>query len=128
MPYDIASGLALDARVVQGSTSRTPVRASSAGGSAVPAGGNESPRVAPERPTPPPPPDFQRTIEALNRFLRETARSLQFSYDESAGRTVITVVDPGTGQVVRQIPSDELLRIARLMDGITPPRLFDGQA
>jgi len=54
-------------------------------------------------------------VEKLNDFLRQSARSLQFRYDEVSGRTVITVVDAASGDVIRQIPSDELLAMAERM-------------
>jgi flagellar protein FlaG len=54
-------------------------------------------------------------IEKLNDYLRQNSRNLQFRYDDSSGRTVITVIDAGTGDVVRQIPSEELLAMAARM-------------
>lgn len=44
------------------------------------------------------------------------SRDLSFSVDEASGETVIRVVDPETDEVVRQIPSEEVLRIARSLE------------
>lgn len=42
-------------------------------------------------------------------------RSLQFSVDKSSGRTIITVIDRETAEVIRQIPSEEVLNLAAHM-------------
>jgi uncharacterized FlaG/YvyC family protein len=51
--------------------------------------------------------------ERIRRYLRETGRDLDFDVDADTHRMVVTVRDKGTGEVIRQIPSEELLRIAR---------------
>ena len=43
-------------------------------------------------------------------------RSLRFQVDEEGGRTVITVLNPHTQEVIRQIPSEELLSLARAFE------------
>ena len=54
-------------------------------------------------------------------------RKLQFSVDDSSGRTVIKVLDPQTDEIIRQIPSEEVLRLAeRIADAQS--LLFDGIA
>ena len=55
-------------------------------------------------------------LDTIARFLREAGRELSFSVDATSGRTVITVRDPATGQLIRQMPSEEMLRIARHLD------------
>jgi len=65
------------------------------------------------------------TREALDSALesaREKARlaqaSLEFSVDDESGRTVVKVLDSQTNEVIRQIPSEEMLAIARNLDRI----------
>lgn len=41
---------------------------------------------------------------------------LRFETDKDTGQTVVQVVDAQTNQVIRQIPSDEMLAIARNID------------
>ena len=43
-------------------------------------------------------------------------RSLQFSIDETNGRTVIKVVDKNTQEVIRQIPEEQVLELAARLD------------
>jgi flagellar protein FlaG len=62
-----------------------------------------------------PPPDIAATVRKLNELMQERQRSLSFHVDEASGRTVITVVDAATSQVVRQIPSEEALVLARAL-------------
>jgi flagellar protein FlaG len=50
--------------------------------------------------------------------MSETRRSLRFQIDELSGRTVITVLDETTHEVVRQIPSPELLAVMRHLEGV----------
>jgi len=128
MPYEIASSTGLDARMVQGSTTRPAAAPIAAGGRAVPAAGKAPPPAVPKAP-PPPRIDISRAVESLERFMREASRNLQISYDEASRRSIITVVDGETGEVVRQIPPDELLSLARRMaETAGAPVLFDGRA
>lgn len=58
----------------------------------------------------------QRIAEAvtsLNDYVQSVRRDLQFSIDEQTGVTVIKVVDSETQEVIRQIPPDEVLNLAR---------------
>lgn len=49
----------------------------------------------------------------LNGYLEKAGSELQFQMDESTGRTVFKVVNPSSGQVVFQVPSEEVLAMAR---------------
>ncbi len=81
------------------------------------AAGNPLPSAGADRPVAAPvatkPPDRSRSIEALDRYLADSQRSLQFLHEPEAGQTLILVVYPGTGEVVRQIPAREQLVFAR---------------
>jgi flagellar protein FlaG len=59
---------------------------------------------------------LERTVESLNESVQSHHRSLRFSVDEDSGRTVIRVVDPSTDEVIRQIPPEEVLDLARHLD------------
>lgn len=49
----------------------------------------------------------------LQQFVQAMGRNLSFSVDETTGYHVVRVVNPTTGELVRQLPSEELLQIAR---------------
>lgn len=53
-----------------------------------------------------------RAVEAINRQIQTVAPNLRFSIDEDAGHTVVRVVDTSTGDVIRQVPSEEVLAIS----------------
>ena len=48
----------------------------------------------------------------LNRQVERTGTALGFAVDEVAGRQVVTVRNKESGEVVRQIPGDEVLAVA----------------
>jgi len=50
-------------------------------------------------------------VSELNNLVRELHRELQFSVDDKSGDTIIKVVDRETDEVVRQIPSEEVVRL-----------------
>jgi len=60
--------------------------------------------------------DIEDTVRRLNEIMAERERSLAFRVDEASGRTVITVLDATTQKVVRQIPSEEVLVLARALE------------
>ena len=49
--------------------------------------------------------------------MQNQKRALHFSVDEGSGRTVIRVIDPETAEVIRQIPPEEVLNLARQLEG-----------
>jgi len=51
----------------------------------------------------------------IESYLRSYGRSVQFSIDEATGRAIVSVRDSQTGQLIRQIPGDETLRIAQAL-------------
>jgi flagellar protein FlaG len=48
--------------------------------------------------------------------MRSIKSELDFSIDEGTGKTVVRVVDRESGTVIRQMPSKELLEIAKMLD------------
>lgn len=59
---------------------------------------------------------IQRAAAQLDSYMKSMNRSLEFRVDEDSGRTVVSVRDSQTGELIRQIPSEEVLRMARYMD------------
>ena len=49
----------------------------------------------------------------LQEFVNSMGRNLNFSVDETTGYNVVRVVNPDTGELIRQLPSEELLKISR---------------
>jgi flagellar protein FlaG len=55
----------------------------------------------------------EKAIAHLNDYVQSIQRDLEFSMDEGSGAPVVRVIDRTTKTVVRQIPSDVALRLAR---------------
>lgn len=66
-------------------------------------------------------------VEKINDFIQIARSDLVFSVDEHTGRTVVAVVDAQTQEVIRQIPSEEVLAIAARLDEARG-LLFEGKA
>ena len=62
--------------------------------------------------------NLKEAVSLLNKQMADTGRGLGFSYDESKASAVIKVSDINTGEVVRQIPSEDVLRIAHKIDDL----------
>jgi flagellar protein FlaG len=60
--------------------------------------------------------DVRRAVKAANRALEATASGIEFSIDHDSGKTVVRITDKQTHQVIRQIPSQEMIEIARAID------------
>ena len=60
--------------------------------------------------------NLKESIEKVNQLMRDGGRSLNFSMDEKLGGLVILVKNAETGEVVRQIPSDAVVRMAHSLD------------
>jgi flagellar protein FlaG len=57
--------------------------------------------------------DVEQAVEHLSSYVQNIRRDLQFTVDEDSGRTVVKVVDSETGDLIRQIPSAEILAISK---------------
>ena len=59
---------------------------------------------------------LDNAVDAINKFLKPVASSLEFSIDQNSGRTVVQVIDTDTNDVLRQFPSKEALAISQELD------------
>ncbi len=81
------------------------------------ASGLVSPPVVEVRPSP----EVSReslevAAKQIDSFVKTMGRSLSFSVDDSTGRAVLRVVDPETKEVIRQLPPEETLKIAKSLE------------
>ncbi len=60
----------------------------------------------------------------LTAYAQNIDRNLEFRVDDESGRTVITVRNSETEEVIRQIPSEEVLRLSAEL-GSSSAVLFD---
>ena len=55
----------------------------------------------------------EAAMKDIQHFISSQASSVRISKDQTSGHMVVQLVDPGTGEVIRTLPSEELLRLAR---------------
>lgn len=54
-----------------------------------------------------------KAAQQIQTFVNSMGRNLSFSVDSTTGYHIVRVTNPETGEVVRQLPTEELLRIAQ---------------
>lgn len=60
--------------------------------------------------------ELDRALDDVRKAVEPVARNLLFSIDDDSGRMIVKVVDNATKEVIRQIPSEEILSIAKALD------------
>lgn len=55
---------------------------------------------------------IEGAVATIQDFVQSVQRSINFALDDSSGRVVVKVTDSGSGDVIRQIPSEEALQMA----------------
>ncbi|MBU6957432.1 flagellar protein FlaG [Pseudomonas sp. CVAP len=66
-------------------------------------------------------------VQEIEKFVQSIKRNLEFSIDEASGRVVVKVIATESGEVVRQIPSEEALKLADSLSSASNV-LFDAKA
>jgi flagellar protein FlaG len=61
-------------------------------------------------------PQIEAVVAQIDRYLKSVARSLEFRVDGPGGHTVVMVRDADTGDLIRQFPGDEVLRLAEMAE------------
>lgn len=59
---------------------------------------------------------LEGAVSSINDFVQTIRRDLNFDLDDSSGKMFIRVTDRSTGKVVRQIPSEDALRLAENLE------------
>lgn len=89
-----------------------------------------APRTAPEKTRPATPPESrpkneadpatpasagttEKAMETINQHLQQSGTELKFKTDKASGRTIFQIVSESSGEVLLQVPSEELLAMAR---------------
>ena len=56
---------------------------------------------------------LEKVVSQLNAYVQNTQRDMDFRVDDSTGRVVVRVIDSVSEEVIRQIPSEDMLAISR---------------
>ena len=62
--------------------------------------------------------NLQEAVSMLNQQMASTNRGLGFRIDEAVGGPVVTVRSAATGEVVRQIPNEVVVRVAHNIEKV----------
>lgn len=62
--------------------------------------------------------NLHAAVNMLNEQMASTKQGLGFSFDEAINGPVIKVSNINTGEVVRQIPTEDVLRMAHKIDDL----------
>ena len=59
---------------------------------------------------------LQQAVERMNAKMVDGGRGLAFRVDPDLGRPVVTVTNKETGEVIRQIPNEVVIQMARSIE------------
>lgn len=110
---------------------------------AVPAMATRPPSTAEPPPRPSPPPadapngrgmpasaatgaTLNAAVQDVQKYLQQVPADLQFKVDKASGQFVFKVVNPATKEVIRQVPSEEVLAMARKLRALDGPKGTSG--
>jgi flagellar protein FlaG len=71
---------------------------------------------------------LKSAVSDINKAMHKSSQNLEFSVDSASKKPVVRMVDSETGQLIRQIPSQETLAIAQSIDRFQHGSLFKQQA
>lgn len=57
-------------------------------------------------------------VADMQDFVQSVSRDISFQLDDSSGRMVVNVTERNSGEVIRQIPSEEALQLAENLSEI----------
>lgn len=63
------------------------------------------------------PEEAQVAVQKLNELIQKMQRDIHFDLDQASGKTVITVRDRQTSEVIRQIPPEYVIKMAKILQG-----------
>ncbi|MBD9461457.1 MULTISPECIES: flagellar protein FlaG [unclassified Pseudomonas] len=59
---------------------------------------------------------LKKAVQEIEKFVQSVKRNLEFSIDEPSGKVVVKVIASGSGEVIRQIPNEEVLKLANSLN------------
>lgn len=58
---------------------------------------------------------LERTVQELNDTMRAWATGMRFDMDPDAQRMVVSIIDNESGEVIKTVPSDAVIRVAKMI-------------
>jgi len=60
----------------------------------------------------------KNAVDTTNKVVQIINNDVEFSIDESTGINVVKVLDKGSGNVIRQLPIEEVIAFAKTLDSL----------
>lgn len=70
---------------------------------------------------------LRTAVSDLQDFVQSVRRDINFNLDDESGRVVINVTEASSGDIIRQLPSEEALRLSESLSEIRS-LLFEAKA
>ena len=86
------------------------------------AAGAATPAVNPglaQKPVRPDPQKAAQAAQEINDFLKSSSAGIEFQVDNQSERVIVRVVDTETKQLIRQVPTEEMVAISHALDRMT---------
>ncbi len=61
------------------------------------------------------PSSLEKALEDFNHSMEAWSTGMRFDVDPEAQRVVVSIVDSATGEVLRTVPSDAVIRVAKMI-------------
>jgi len=71
--------------------------------------------------------ELQEAVGQINDYVQTVQRDLAFSIDEGSGKTIIKVIDSESGEVVRQLPDEQVLAMASYIREVSETSVGSGE-
>ena len=105
-----AGAMASTTKAVTGNSGSSPETASGANGLA--ATTNNANQVSSGKET------LKSAIDNIEAYIKPLNNNIEFSINDEIGQVVVKVVDSETKEIILQIPSEEMIAIAKALDKI----------
>lgn len=60
----------------------------------------------------------ESAVSTIQEFVQSVRRNINFSLEDTSGRVVVKVTDSTSGDIIRQIPSEEALQLAESLEEV----------
>lgn len=60
----------------------------------------------------------ESAVSTIQEFVQSVRRNINFSVEDTSGRVVVKVTDSNSGDIIRQIPSEEALQLAESLEEV----------
>ncbi|MCG7371259.1 MULTISPECIES: flagellar protein FlaG [Pseudomonas] len=68
---------------------------------------------------------LEQAVKSIQEFVDSVQRNLEFSIDDSTGAVVVKVIAKASGELIRQLPSEEALKLAQSLKSENPALIQD---